>query len=681
MRGINLDEIKKTIEALKPNGKLFEIRILPTTGKPLSGYFKGTDNLEKAFSTVNLPDANVFYTLNAINEDCYARKQHECFRQEKITTSDGDIVAYEWLLVDLDPKRASGVSSSQTEFENAKAKARQVFQFMKERGFAEPVIAVSGNGMHLMYSISLKNTDENKALVERCLKALDLLFSDDKVDIDTSVFNPSRISKLYGTMAQKGADTQERPHRMSHVIKIPNEIMPNEKRLLQSLADELPVEPEKPKRKKEEFNLENWMSKNGLLVDSVKNWAGGIKYVLKECPFDSSHKAPDSAIIHMDSGAICFKCLHNSCSGRDWRELRLKYEPDAYDDKGKEDDERINAGWKEHQKFNRNRQDVQYEELTEETEQEPMWETVGSILGKPKEERVCIPTGIDALDKKIVGLAKGEISVISGLRAAAKSTLLSQIALNAVDMDYNVLIYSGELKDTRFVEWMLCQAAGRENITKSMKYPTAWAKNEVKPLIAEWIGSKIRLYNNRYGNDFTKIATELARGIKESQADLVIIDNMAILNLSTIKQGADKYEQQTLFVEMLKNISIQCNCHVIFVAHPRKANGFLRLDDISGSGNIGNLVDNALIVHRINEDFRRLTKEMFKWKDDDERYAGTNCVEICKDREYGNQDVFIPLWYEQYTRRMLNYENEYKCYGWDKSDAFLTATSDDEIPF
>ena len=679
MKGINLEEIKKTINVLKPNGALYEIRIL--AGKQIiSGYFKGTDNLEAAFKTISIQDANVFYTLNTINEDCYARKQHECFRMEKLTTSDSDIVAYEWLLIDIDPKRSSGVSSSDEEFEYAKAKARNVYQFMKERGFEEPIIAMSGNGMHLMYSVQMKKTDENKELIENCLKALDLLFSDDKVDIDTSVFNPARISKLYGTMAQKGANTEKRPHRMSHIVKVPNEIKQNEKRLLQALANELPKEEPKPKRKKDEFDIDGWLLKNGIGVDSIKNWKGGIKYVLTECPFDSSHKAPDSTIIKMDSGAICFKCLHNSCAGRDWRELRLKYEPDAYDEKDSDYD-RINAGWKEHQKFNRNRSDVEYKELETVTEDEPMWETVGSILEKPKEERVCIPTGIDVLDKKIVGLAKGEISVVSGLRAASKSTLLSQITLNAIDMGYNVLMYSGELKDTRLVEWMLCQAAGRENITKSVKYPTAWAKAEVKPLIAEWIGNKLRIYNNRYGNDFTRIATELANGIKESQADLVIIDNMAILNLSNIKPGADKYEQQTLFVEMLKNISIQCNCHVIFVAHPRKANGFLRLDDISGSGNIGNLVDNAFIVHRNNEDFHRLTKEMFKWKEDDPRYSGTNCVEICKDREYGNQDVFIPLWYEQYTRRMLNYENEYKCYGWDKSDAFLMAADDDDIPF
>ena len=78
---------------------------------------------------------------------------------------------------------------------------------------------------------------------------------------------------------------------------------------------------------------------------------GAVKYVLDECPFNSSHKAPDSMVIVQPSGAIGFRCLHNSCMGKTWQELRLMYEPDAYDDKDAERDERYNNGWKEHKQY------------------------------------------------------------------------------------------------------------------------------------------------------------------------------------------------------------------------------------------------------------------------------------------------------------------------------------------
>ena len=49
-----------------------------------------------------------------------------------------------------------------------------------------------------------------------------MMFSDDCVEIDTSVFNASRITKLYGTITRKGADTEERPHRQSRILDIPD---------------------------------------------------------------------------------------------------------------------------------------------------------------------------------------------------------------------------------------------------------------------------------------------------------------------------------------------------------------------------------------------------------------------------------------------------------------------------
>jgi RecA-family ATPase len=126
----------------------------------------------------------------------------------------------------------------------------------------------------------------------------------------------------------------------------------------------------------------------------------------------------------------------------------------------------------------------------------------------------------------------------------------------------------------------------------------------------------------------------------------------------------DKYQQQSRFVERLESLAKQYNVHIIFVAHPRKSTGFLRLDDVSGSNDIVNRVDNAFIMHRVNEDFKRLTKEMFKWKSDNDLYNCDNVIEICKDRDGGVQDEFIPLWFERETKRLKNYVAENTVYQW-----------------
>ena len=687
---IEPEKIKEALTILLKENNLFEVRILK--GKiTISGYFTSSDVLLNEFNKVDLRGANVFYTLHRIDESCYSREQHDCFRQVKTTTSDNDIVAYQWLLVDLDPVRRTGISSTDAELRMAYERGEQITKYLREIGYPAPIFACSGNGVHLLYAINLANTDENKALVQNCLKALAFLFGDDKVDVDQSVFNPARISKLYGTMAQKGANTKERPHRMSRILSAPKQMQVVSRELLEKLANDRPVETAPTKTEYNSgFDIEDWLDRYGLRYE-VKPWKDVTRYILDECPFDQSHKAPDAIVMKQPTGAVSFKCFHNSCQGHDWRELRLMYEPDAYDDKRAEDEARIEEGWKQYKAFNRNRTDIAYqEEKTDDEHIEKMFETAMDILNRPKEERICIKTGMTEFDKKTGGLAKGEITLVSGLRASGKSSLISQWTLNAVNQDFTTIVYSGELKDIRYNSWMMQQAAGQEFVVKHETLENFWyCRDDVKPAIAKWLGDRFWLYNNNYGNNFKMIATRLNEIIRRLKADLVIIDNMSILDLSDITEDrrADKWDQQKLFVETLKNLAMLCNCHIVFVVHPRKANGFLRLDDVGGSGSIGNLADNVFIVHRVNRDFLRGFRRDVKGipdnarnKEEDEYYydlGGDNCVEIVKERETGIQDLFIPLWYEKQTKRLKNSAFENVVYKWD-FDGFIGR---EEIPF
>lgn len=674
---IELGKVKEALEVLKYDGQLFEVRILK--GKAtISGYFTDVDKLMKAFKTVDLRGANVFYTLNIIDDECYSREQHDKFVQCKTTTSDGDITAYQWMLVDLDPVRKSGISSTDDEWRAAYHRGMKIVEYLRERDFPAPIMASSGNGIHLLYSVNLANNAENAQLIERSLKALALIFNDDKVEVDTSVFNPSRISKLYGTTAQKGANTEKRPHRLSQLMTVPPVRKIVAKELLEQLAEEYPQEINPPRQQKTNFDLEGWLEEYGIRVSKISEWKDATRYVLEECPFDSNHKAPDATIIHMNSGAICFKCFHNSCTGHDWRELRLKYEPDAYDDKRLEDEARIEAGWKQYKAYNRNRTDLTYEEKQPDEEHpEKMFETAHDILAKPVNPRDCILTGLTEFDRKTGGLAKGEISLVSGLRGSAKSTWLSQVALNAVDQDKNVVMYSGELKDSRCLAWMLQQAAGPNWVANNPKFENFWyCRDDIKPKIADWLGERFHLYNNDYGNNFKTLATHLKTIIQRLASDFVIIDNMSILDLSDISEDrkSDKWDDQKHFVEVLKNLAMICNCHIVFVAHPRKAAGFLRLNDVGGSGSLGNLVDNAFVVHRVNHDFLKGYKDEMR---DSYSEGGDNAIEVVKERETGLQDLFIPLWYERQTKRLKNYPGEEIIYKWDR-DGYIGQT--EELP-
>lgn len=660
-------EIRKAIAQLIPEGNAFEIRVIRNDKrKPLSGYFTDADTLIKALDTVDLRRVNVYITLQNVNYDCYSRIQCNKFVEGAQATGDGDVTQYNWLFIDIDPVRTSGVSSSDDELQEACSLAKRVATYMESLGFYPPVKAISGNGAHLLYKICLKNNEENKQLITKCLESLDTLFGSEQLKIDTVNFNPSRVCKLYGTLAQKGANSEQRPHRMSRLLGDVQNVQVNTKTFLNKLAAMAPVpEVVSPAKYNNyspgEFDIEQWLTAHGIGYKQ-QPYKDGFKYVLDVCPFDTSHRAPDSTIFKCGNGAIGFRCLHNSCRDKTWRDVRVKFEPDAYDKKQLEVDDHIEIGWS---KRNKDKNNIPYQNVQSESN-EPKFLTMQQIMDLDEPEYEYIKTGIRTIDVKMKGLQKSAVSVVSGLRGAAKSTILSQIMLNAIEAGQNVICYSGELTSKNFWKWISKQAAGKNHVVRSGKYQNHYEldSSDTAKKIALWIGEHLWLYNNNFGNRFEKIAEELKRIVAEKKADLVVIDNMMALDLAKDKEDANN--AQTRFVWALKDIAKICNVHVIFVAHPRKSDGFLRLNDISGSGNIANIVDNAFIVHRNNADFQRLSQQMFKWPKEHEAYSGTNVIEIVKDRENGNQDVFIPLWYEEKTKRLSNTENEHIQYSWEK---------------
>lgn len=666
------DEIRKTIQALKDYEELFEVRCLEANGKRVSsGYFRDVEVMLDQLSRLNSIDSNVYITLNNIKPECYSREQRDRFiTNTKVQTSDNDICGYEWLFIDADPKRPAGVSSTDEQLNQAKSIGNKVYVFMKNLGFNEPLTAMSGNGIHLLYKIRLRNSEENKALIKNCLLVLDMLFSNDYVDIDKTNFNPARICKLYGTMACKGSNTPENPHRMSHLLSEGSK-EPTDKAYLEKLVAMLPV-PEKPQKyngySPKEFDLEEWLIKYGLRYQKT-NYSDGIKYILEQCPFDSNHKGKDACIFQARSGAIGFHCFHNSCSDKTWKDVRLLYEPEAYEKRQKEYEARIYS----------RQQEKPVKKQIEAVDGKPVFYTAMDILNLPVPEERFIKTGIADIDKKLRGMKKGYVSVMSGLRAAGKSSVISEMVLDGVESGNNIGVFSGELAPKNFMRWMNLQAAGK-GYTEPTQFEGYYnVQRKYQEQIAQWLGEHFWLYNNEYGFDFQAVVDQFKRKIEKDKLDMLILDNLMTFDISGMSEN--KFEAQTKFILALQGeIAKPYNVHIMFVAHPRKAMGFLRLDDISGTADLGNAVDNAFIVHRVNQDFKRLSKQMFGWKDDNQIYQATNVIEIAKDRDGGVMDYFIPLYYEPETKRLKNYSSENKIYGWNKTDNGFIAVHG-EIPF
>ena len=120
-----------------------------------------------------------------------------------------------------------------------------------------------------------------------------------------------------------------------------SEILVNDFTLLQALSAEFEENkpsadvPESiPKSKKGKFDLQKFISEHNIPVKSIENSPNGkVKYILEHCLFDESHKGKDAAILKQPDGSIGYKCFHDSCSGKHWKDVRLLFEPDAYDKK------------------------------------------------------------------------------------------------------------------------------------------------------------------------------------------------------------------------------------------------------------------------------------------------------------------------------------------------------------
>jgi hypothetical protein len=262
----NLAEIERTLRRLCRGGDVIEIRALHCRPRniTIAGYFDAEHLAEAAREVVKLDAQGIYITLNPVKPALLARFANRLAQRPATTTTDADIDRRDRVLIDFDPDRPSGISASDPEKLRASERAEQCRQYLADCGWLAPVVADSGNGTHLLYSIALPNDADSCKLVEHALKALALFFSDDLVKVDTTTFNAARITKLYGTVAAKGDDTAGRPHRLSGILDDPG-LRPDEivtVRQLKALAALLPEESPRVRDLADgrgEFDIEKWI--------------------------------------------------------------------------------------------------------------------------------------------------------------------------------------------------------------------------------------------------------------------------------------------------------------------------------------------------------------------------------------------------------------------------------------
>lgn len=263
-----------------------------------------------------------------------------------------------------------------------------------------------------------------------------------------------------------------------------------------------------------------------------------------------------------------------------------------------------------------------------------------------------IRTGIRPLDRVCGGLLRGHVVLLSGKRGEGKSTFMSQLVAEAIEQDNAVFVYSGELPNYHFKNWLDLQIAGANHIcTTRNEY------NDEEYYLTEGCVKKINAwyYDKAFIFDNSAVSDDEYEGLIKVMVDAICrydIKLVCIDNLMTAMDGdpnTDIYRQQSTFVKKLEKLAQQYDVAIILVAHPKKSNVAFDNDTVSGSSDITNAVSFVFNYQRADD--------------------GDECdsyLMVTKNRMNGKLmagDKAIPLYYSEKSKRISADPNDVKEYG------------------
>jgi len=326
-----LSDLERFLERIWEPGDVREVRSPKHDGyNTAAGYFDDPAKLVEAVAGSRLDGrANVYVTINPVAPALLARAANRIDLKAKTTTADKDVVRRRWLFVDVDTVRPAGISATEDERALAQAVANAIAAYLRDLGWPDPVVAMSGNGYALFYPIDLPNDEASKRLVEGVLAHLAERCDTDGAKVDSTVSNAARIVGLVGTMKVKGDSTPDRPHRRSQLLRDP---VRGDVVTAEQLAALAPDPQPKAGCPAASITIAGDRMAAGWVKDMLD--AGGITYReierkgrtwyrLDECPFHPEDDLRGDCGVGEDPvGKGLGHCFHNRGAGKGWQEFK-----------------------------------------------------------------------------------------------------------------------------------------------------------------------------------------------------------------------------------------------------------------------------------------------------------------------------------------------------------------------
>lgn len=575
---ISLESIQAAIDVLFPETAVIELRIpkaREANGRnqgTISGYYSDHKELAKDIKEVANKYTGVYYTLNPVEPSLLSRSCNKAKQNAEVTTQDSQIVRRRWLLLDIDPQRAAGISSSDDEKKLAKEKTLEIFNYLKINGWPRPVFGDSGNGFHLLYRVDLDNNSDNTTLIKNVLISLAQKFDTNTVKVDKSVFNAARIVKAYGSVARKGEELPEqgRFHRVS--------------KLSDTVGGKDCVTIEQLRSIAEQAEIKTVTKTGGLIVDThsgnteitpdqlrafldfyeigIKEEAidndGKYKFVLDKCYFNEEHAGKDAAVFTSGTG-LGYKCFHNSCSDNHWRQFR-----DA-----------IEAATGKRFSFR------------------TLSETKEAVKDEPEQKKTEVDSHLQIKKLNLASMRKTEwlwtnrvplglVTVFSGDAGIGKTLMVLDFAAR---LSTGVDFVDGSVNDNDPVSTLLLSNEDDPETLIGPRYAVSGGDLNRLHLVEGTVNPKGELVSVNLDKDVQVIEKML---LENSDIKLVVVD--PLMNYLGKKDGQKAQDVRAVLMP-LSRLAQEFNIAVVIIAHNSKIQGVSNaLHKIGGSAGIGEVV-------------------------------------------------------------------------------------------
>ena len=175
------------------------------------------------------------FRLNDEGFNCYQLVNHVRENFVGRSVCDSGIETIDKIFIDVDRAKNGRTScsdraevkprpASQRELDESRRVIDSMCNWLTARNWPDPYLALSGNGYHAYFLTdldALESNRENTFLRRVLLQALARKFDSAHSQIDRSVYNAARVTKIIGSLARKGQCSEGRPYRTVELISSP----------------------------------------------------------------------------------------------------------------------------------------------------------------------------------------------------------------------------------------------------------------------------------------------------------------------------------------------------------------------------------------------------------------------------------------------------------------------------